>query len=123
MSKPKLLPIPTFTKIGVIDESDGKIVIFRLNITPEEWDMQSSSVKKILYISEAEKEEVYRYLNVDEITKKIIKSFAIANNALYFNDSSDFRSALSEICSVLQPEVFNEENNSSKHLYIDESNI
>lgn len=60
---------------------------------------------------------------MDEITKKIIKSFAIANNALYFNDSSDFRSALSEICSVLQPEVFNEENNSSKHLYIDESNI
>lgn len=46
MSKPKLLPIPTFTKIGVTDESDGKIVIFRLNITPEEWDMQSSSVKK-----------------------------------------------------------------------------
>lgn len=109
MTSSKVLPIPTFTKIGVSDKSDGKIVILRLNITPEEWIKQSEAVKKILYISQAEEEEVHRYLNLDEATKKIIKSFVIANNALYFNDSSDYVSALWEICSVLNPEIFDKD--------------
>lgn len=120
MRKVKELPIPTFTRIGVSEKSDGKIVILRLNIEPEEWVKQSEAVKKILYISEAEKEEVYRYLNMDEMTKKIIEAFMIANNALYFNNSSDYASALWEICSLLNPGVYKDEE-ADKLLFIDTS--
>ncbi len=32
------------------------------------------------------------------------KIFAIANNAIYFSDSNDYRTALYEVCSEAKPE-------------------
>jgi len=32
-------------------------------------------------------------------------AFAIANNAIYFNDNSDYLSALYDICKMLRPDV------------------
>lgn len=37
------------------------------------------------------------------------KAFKIANNAIYFDDNSDYRSALWEICKVLSPKIDEEE--------------
>lgn len=39
---------------------------------------------------------------------KIDEAFAEANNAIYLNDSSDYCSALFEVCRILKPEL-NEE--------------
>lgn len=36
---------------------------------------------------------------------KIDKAFAIANNAIYFDDNSDHLTALYEVCSSLKPEI------------------
>lgn len=33
------------------------------------------------------------------------KAFAIANNAIYFNDRSDYLSALYEVCRMLRPHI------------------
>lgn len=33
------------------------------------------------------------------------KAFAIANNVIYFNDRSDYLSALYDICKALNPEL------------------
>lgn len=38
------------------------------------------------------------------IMTNIEKAFAIANNAIYFNDRSDYRSALWEVCEILNAE-------------------
>ena len=40
-------------------------------------------------------EEIY------ELKNKINKMYEIANNAIYFNDSSDYLSALYEVCMVI----------------------
>jgi hypothetical protein len=45
---------------------------------------------------------------------KIEKAKAIANNALYFDDSSDYRTSLWEILFTLAPEMF--ENNDKYNL-------
>lgn len=37
------------------------------------------------------------------MNEKIEKAYAIANNAIYFNDNSDYLSALYEVCMVLKP--------------------
>lgn len=47
------------------------------------------------------------------------KAFAIANNAIYFADRSDYLSALYDVCKVLNPD-FDIEKIGSK--YIDEEN-
>ena len=47
----------------------------------------------------------------DEINNKVVlkkleiieKVYAIANNAIYFNDRSDYLKALYEICTILKP--------------------
>lgn len=119
MSEMKGVPLPTFSSIGVTGKSDGKVVIFRLNISPEEWDKQTPEVKKILYITDSEKEEVQRYLNLDETTKRMIKAFVIANNALYFNDKSDYQSALWEICETLNPLAFESDEDEFVLKYVD----
>ena len=36
-------------------------------------------------------------------------AFIIANNALYFNDNSDYQTALYQVCSTLRPELDDEE--------------
>ena len=38
-------------------------------------------------------------LNLDNV----LKAFKIANNAIYFDDSSDYLTALYEVCKVLNP--------------------
>jgi hypothetical protein len=45
------------------------------------------------------------------------KAFAIANNAIYFNDNSDYLSALYQVCKMLNPQ--DEENLIGKK-YIEE---
>lgn len=42
------------------------------------------------------------------VMEKLEKIFKIANNALYFNDSHDFRSALWDVCKEAKPECENE---------------
>lgn len=39
-----------------------------------------------------------------ELQEKINQAFALANNAIYFNDRSDYLSALWDVCKYLQPE-------------------
>lgn len=41
--------------------------------------------------------------------EKLEKAFIIANNALCFNDSSDYVTALWEICTILKPELSDSE--------------
>lgn len=41
--------------------------------------------------------------------KNIKKAFAIANNAIYFSDSSDYESALYQICKTLKPDIDEED--------------
>jgi hypothetical protein len=36
---------------------------------------------------------------------KIKKAYAIANNAIYFDDNSDYETALYEVCMALCPEI------------------
>lgn len=40
----------------------------------------------------------------EEMQEKLDEIFRIANNALYFDDSSDWLQALNEICLVAKPE-------------------
>lgn len=45
-------------------------------------------------------------LSVDLLgLENVKKAYAIANNAIYFNDNSDYLTALYEICKVLNPQV------------------
>ncbi|WP_287822808.1 hypothetical protein [Clostridium sp.] len=39
------------------------------------------------------------------IDDKLEKAFAVANNVIYFDDSSDYGTALYEICQILKPEI------------------
>jgi len=41
------------------------------------------------------------------LSEKNDKAFAIANNAIYFNDRSDYLSALYEVCKTLRPAINN----------------
>lgn len=38
--------------------------------------------------------------------ENIMKAFKIANNAIYFNDSSDYLSSLYDICEAIAPEIY-----------------
>ena len=40
----------------------------------------------------------------NEFQVKISRAFALANNAIYFNDGSDYLIALWDVCRCLQPE-------------------
>jgi hypothetical protein len=48
-------------------------------------------------------DHVYQMLN-PQAQNRIEEAFRIANNALYFDDGSDFRSSLHEICWTLMPD-------------------
>lgn len=43
-------------------------------------------------------------LNLDNVKR----AFAIANNAIYFNDNSDYATALYQVCKALNPELEDE---------------
>lgn len=62
---------------------------------------------------------VTEYNQLLELLKKegAKKAFAIANNAIYFNDRSDYLSALYDVCKFLDPQL-DEDSIGSK--YIDE---
>lgn len=36
---------------------------------------------------------------------KIERAYAVANNAIYFDDNSDYRTALYEVCKILNPDT------------------
>lgn len=60
-------------------------------------------------------------LSVDLLgLENVKKAYAIANNAIYFNDNSDYLSALHEICTVLNPQVNLEQIGNS---FIDDENL
>ena len=40
--------------------------------------------------------------------KRIKEAYKEANNAIYFNDSSDYKTALYQVCSILAPSVDSE---------------
>lgn len=37
--------------------------------------------------------------------KNVLEAFKIANNAIYFSDSSDYIGALYDVCKTLAPEI------------------
>ena len=37
------------------------------------------------------------------------KAFAIANNSIYFDDRSDYKTALYEVCKILKPDISDDE--------------
>lgn len=51
---------------------------------------------------------------------KLEKAFRIANNAIYFDDNSDYGTALWEICMILKPELGEDEIGQD---YIEENTI
>ena len=44
-----------------------------------------------------------------DVNEKAKKAYAIANNAIYFDDNSDYLTALFEICRALKPDINEEE--------------
>ena len=40
----------------------------------------------------------------NELEDKLNKIFRIANNVIYFDDNSDYKTALYEICDVIKPD-------------------
>lgn len=53
-------------------------------------------------------------MSKEDMMDKLDECFKIANNALYFDDGSDYQSALWEILSTIKPELF--ENDSAPKL-------
>lgn len=49
------------------------------------------------------------------IDDKLEQAFAVANNAIYFDDSSDYGTTLYEICQILKPEM-NEHDIGTKYI-------
>lgn len=47
--------------------------------------------------------------------ENVLKAFKISNNAIYFNDRSDYLSALWEVCKTLNPNI-NEDEIGKKYL-------
>ncbi|MFR0781196.1 MAG: hypothetical protein ACLSH8_16545 [Zhenhengia sp.] len=53
-------------------------------------------------------------LSVDLLgLENVKKAYAIANNAIYFDDGSDYLTALYAICKLLNPQVNNDQIGSS----------
>lgn len=66
------------------------------------WETYRDMANKIADLGElAEKQNLLNLNNVK-------KAFAIANNAIYFNDNSDFLTALYQVCKTLNPEIEDE---------------
>jgi len=59
-------------------------------------------------------------LESNENVEKLEKAFRIANNVLYFDDNSDYQTALYEICSVLKPELDDEYGENYGKEYLEE---
>lgn len=74
-------------------EEKGIYMTFEDKRQAEEW-LQEQPTSRGLHIKESER------LTVQERKEK---AFAIANNAIYFNDRSGYSSALWEVCSMLKP--------------------
>lgn len=87
-------------------EEKGVFTSFTDKNEAEEWlnkqddRFHQSSVRYGMHIVEVER------LTLSE---KNDKAFAIANNAIYFNDRSDYLSALYEVCKTLRPAINDDE--------------
>ncbi|KHD14359.1 hypothetical protein [Clostridium butyricum] len=78
----------------IVDKGeDGIYISFTDKNQAEEW-LAEQPISRGLHIKESERLTVQERRN---------KAFAIANNAIYFNDRSDYLTALYEICEMLKP--------------------
>lgn len=83
-------------------EEKGIFTSFTDKNEAEEWlskqddRLLESSIRYGMHIVEVERVT---------ISESFDKVFAIANNAIYFNDSSDYLSALYEICRTIKPNI------------------
>lgn len=73
--------------------------------------------EKGIYISFTDKQQANEWLSEQPVSRGLHikenerltlqerrdKAFAIANNAIYFNDKSDYLSALWDVCTMLKP--------------------
>lgn len=80
----------------IVDKSENGIYIsFTDKQQAIEW-LSEQPDSRCLHIKEYERLTAQESMN---------KAFAIANNAIYFNDRSDYLSALFDVCSTLNPEL------------------
>ncbi len=78
----------------IIDKKEkGTYISFTDKKQAEEW-LAEQPISIGLHIKETER------LTAQERSNK---AFAIANNAIYFNDRSDYLSALFDVCTMLKP--------------------
>ncbi|KIL06873.1 UNVERIFIED_ORG: hypothetical protein B2H98_13185 [Clostridium botulinum] len=76
-------------------EEIGIYISFQDKRQAEEWISEQPSSRG-LHIVENER------LTISE---RIEKAFAIANNAVYFNDRSDYLTSLYDVCNMLKPKI------------------
>lgn len=81
-------------------EETGIYISFTDKFEAHEW----LEKEKINNYKRVEKEGLH-IVEVDRLTthERCERAFAIANNAIYFNDRSGYLSALWEVCSMLNP--------------------
>lgn len=61
-----------------------------------------------------EEDGVYREVKEKKLEDRIKEAYSIANNAIYFNDSSDYKGALLDVLKTLNPEF--DENKQFKYI-------
>lgn len=88
-----------------ITDKDGVYISFTDKDKADKWiDKHKKEYEEInifgLHVVESER------LTVSE---RCDKAFAIANNAIYFNDRSDYLSALWDVCMMLNPQISEDE--------------
>ncbi len=76
-------------------EERGIYISFQDKKEAEEWISEQPSSRE-LHIVENER------LTISE---RIEKAFAMANNAIYFNDRSDYLTSLYDVCNMLKPKI------------------
>ncbi|KEI94998.1 hypothetical protein N496_18685 (plasmid) [Clostridium botulinum A2B3 87] len=83
-------------------EEKGIFTSFTDKSEAEEWlskqddRLLESSIRYGMHIVEVERVT---------ISERFDKAFVIANNAIYFNDRSDYLSVLYEICKTIKPNI------------------
>ncbi|NFE73360.1 hypothetical protein FDC27_05255 [Clostridium botulinum] len=78
-------------------EERGIYISFQDKKEAEEW-MSKQPDKRFNGLHIVENERL-------TISERIEKAFAIANNAIYFNDRSDYLTSLYDVCNMLKPKI------------------
>lgn len=99
----------------IMDKDEkGIFITFQDQQIAEDWlnkqedRFSKNSIRYGMHIVEAERLTSF---------ERNIKAFAIANNAIYFNDNCDYLTALYEVCKMLNPKI---EDDLIGNKYIDE---